>query len=120
MNNDLIYLLHIHKKISGALRLAAKGKAALIEDEDVQAAVLYHLQTLSESTIRLSQTIRDTQPEIPWQRIKGFRNRVVHDYLSIDFDLVWSIIQNELPVLQIAIESMMCELEENDNGDDSV
>jgi len=65
----------------------------------MQDATLRRLQVLAESTQRLSDGLRDRHPEIPWARIAGFRNRIVHAYMDIDPDLVWSVIQDELPPL---------------------
>lgn len=106
MNKDKVYLSHILTNISHIQRLTQAGKETFLADPDRQAAILYYLQTLSESAGRISETLRASQPQIAWQQIKGFRNRVVHDYLSIDLNLVWGIIENELPTLKTAIEAM--------------
>ena len=65
-------------------------RSRLDSDLDVQDAVLRRLQTLAESTQRLSQEVKDRHPEIPWKRIAGFRNVAAHGYLAIDLDLVWA------------------------------
>ncbi len=83
------------------------GKAQTIEDSLlVQDAVLRNLQTLSESTSRLSDAIKDTEPDIPWDDIKKFRNVVTHDYLKVDLDIVRRVIENNLPPLGEAITRM--------------
>lgn len=107
MSRDRIHLLHIQHNITRIERLAADGKAAFLEDEDKQAALLYYLQTLSESTTRLSAELRQTQPQIAWQQIHSFRNRIVHDYLSIDLELVWLIITTELEPLKNAVIAIL-------------
>ena len=83
------------------------GRAQTIEDSLlVQDAVLRNLQTLSESTSRLSDGIKDTEPDIPWDDIKKFRNVVTHDYLKVDLDSVRRVIENDLPPLGEAIARM--------------
>lgn len=110
MNRDRVHLLHIQRNIAHVQRLAGNDKSAFLADEDKQAAILYYLQTRSESTTRLSETLKDAQPHIAWQQIKGLRNRVVHDYLNVDLELVWLIIQKEVAALAPAIDAMLASL----------
>lgn len=63
----------------------------------VQDAVVRNLQIMSESSQRLSDDIKDGYPEIPWRKISGFRNILVHDYLGLDLDVIWSVVEQELP-----------------------
>lgn len=58
---------------------------------------LYRLQTIGEAARKLSDGVVDTHPEIPWQKIMGTRHRLVHDYMQVDFDIVWRIVTEHLP-----------------------
>lgn len=69
----------------------------------IQDAVLRNLHTMSESTQRLPDTLKAARPEIEWDRIAGFRNVLVHDYLGIDLEKIWEIIRSDLPDLKGAI-----------------
>jgi uncharacterized protein with HEPN domain len=80
----------------------------------IQAAVLYKLQTMAEATQLLSETIKATHPEIDWSAIRGFRNRIVHGYLSINLTIVWNIVMNDVPPLRHAITAMLSSTESND------
>lgn len=71
----------------------------------VQDAVMRNLQTLSESTTRLTQELRETESTIDWDEIRSFRNVVTHGYLEIDRDLVWRAVER-LPELLEAVERM--------------
>jgi uncharacterized protein with HEPN domain len=71
--------------------------------------VLRNLQTLAESTQRLSEESKATHPEIEWHRIAAFRNVLVHDYLGIDVERVWEITQRDVPELKKAILAMLKE-----------
>lgn len=67
-------------------------------------AILRNLQTLSESTQRLPQDIKDQYPQILWRDIAGFRNILVHNYLDeLDEDIIWWIITKELNPIKIAM-----------------
>lgn len=72
----------------------------------VQDVVVRNLQVLAESTSRLSESIKATEPEIPWSEIRAFRNRLAHGYLTIDLDAVWEVVEQNLPELDAAIGRM--------------
>ena len=65
----------------------------LVEDADLRDAPLYRLHTLAESTQHLSPEPKTAHPEIPWDDIAAFRNRIVNGYLGVSLDIVWDIIQ---------------------------
>ena len=61
---------------------------------------------IGEAVKQLSNEAKDHQPDVPWRKIAGFRDILIHHYFGIDLDEVWRIIQNELPRLRDAIESL--------------
>lgn len=64
-----------------------------------QSAVIRELQVLGEAARQVSEVTRLAHPEIEWATIVGMRNRVVHEYFRIDFDLMWRTLQEDIPVL---------------------
>lgn len=99
-HDDALYLVHIDRMASSIERTAlARGRPSLDADFELRDATMYRLQTLAESTQHLSQAFKDAHPEIPWDDIASFRNRVVHGYLTIDLDIVWDIIERDVPPL---------------------
>ena len=72
----------------------------------IQDAVVRNLQTLAESSQRLTDASKASEPDVPWRAISGFRNILVQDYLAIDVDAVWLIVDPELPRLRAALERM--------------
>jgi uncharacterized protein with HEPN domain len=70
----------------------------LVEDKTVDA-VVRNFEIIGEAANRLSQEFKDKYPGIEWNRIRGFRNRIVHDYFGIDYRIVWSIIESYLDQL---------------------
>ncbi len=77
----------------------------------VQDAVVRNLQTLAESSQRLTDAIKASEPDVPWRAISGFRNILVHDYLAIDVDAVWLVVDQELPRLHAALQRMATRLQ---------
>jgi len=69
----------------------------------VQDAVVRNLQIMAESSQRLSDEIKQNYPDIPWKAISGFRSILVHDYLGIDLDMIWSVVEQDLSALEKAL-----------------
>ena len=62
-------------------------------------ATLRNLELIGEAAMHISDAIRAAHPEIPWRMIIATRNRLIHGYLGIDNDILWSIIQDDIPAL---------------------
>jgi uncharacterized protein with HEPN domain len=107
VRDDRLYLIHITECIERIERYTAPGHDALLADTMIQDAVLRNLQTLSESTQRLSDALKDWHPEVDWASIAAFRNVVVHDYLGIDLPRIWDIVERDLPDLKHAIGAIL-------------
>ena len=69
--------------------------------------MIRNLQTLTESSQRLSNDIKATEPQIPWRDLAGFRNVIVHGYLRMDLVAVWLVVEQDLPPLAAAIDRMV-------------
>ena len=76
----------------------------------VQDAVIRNLQTLTESSQRLSSEIKDTEPQVPWRELAGFRNVIVHGYLGVDLGAVWLVVEQDLPEVSEAVDRMAAHL----------
>jgi uncharacterized protein with HEPN domain len=111
MKDDRLYLIHIGECIERIERYTASGEDAFREDTLIQDAVLRNLHTLTESTQRLSDSLKAAHPEVAWREIAQFRNVIVHDYLGVDLPQVWDIVQDDLPHLKHAVATMLRELE---------
>ena len=69
---------------------------AFLSDDRTADAVVRNFEIIGEAANRLDQELRDSYPGIEWNRIRGFRNRIVHDYFGIDYRIVWAIIESYL------------------------
>jgi uncharacterized protein with HEPN domain len=107
MKDDRLYLIHIIECLSRIEQYTAEGKEAFLRDTKTQDAVLRNLQTLAESTQRLPPAIKAAHPEVGWERIVGFRNVLVHDYLGINMARVWEIVEHGLPDLKRQIHAIL-------------
>jgi uncharacterized protein with HEPN domain len=86
--------------------LTGGRRASLEASAMVQDAVLRNLQILAESAGRISPENQDLEPDVPWQQVRGFRNVLVHQYLGIDLEFVWQVVDEDLPTLRIKILRM--------------
>ena len=107
MKTDTFYLRHILECIRRIEEDTRPGYDAFMKSHTFQDAVLRNLQIMAESTQRLSEDLKDQTPEIEWHKISAFRNVLVHDYLGIDLDRIWIVIQEDVPVLKQAIETLL-------------
>ena len=69
-------------------------------------ACLYNFQIIGEAVSKLPAEIKEANPKIPWSRIKGMRNRLIHEYFGTDLQLVWEVIKDELPYLETELRNM--------------
>lgn len=80
--------------------IAGLDRDAFLEDEKTVDSVVRNLEIIGEAANRLPESVTARHPEIEWRRVVGLRNRIVHDYFGLDLEIVWEILQRELPVLK--------------------
>lgn len=104
---DLVLVEHILSCLSAIDEFLGGDANQYLVSRLVRDATLRNLQTLTESSQRLSATTKDAYPEIPWKKLAGFRNLLVHDYLGgIDDQTVLLVLVRELPALRRSLERM--------------
>jgi uncharacterized protein with HEPN domain len=81
------------------------------QDELLQTWFLRHLQIIGEAARALPEEVRMLAAEIPWTKIIGMRNVLVHGYFEIDTDVVWHTVQRDIPALKSAVERFLQRLE---------
>ncbi len=101
-----LYLAHIKDGIRRVEKYTAEGEAAFSEDEKTQDAVIRNLEVLCESTGQLPEAWKADHSEIDWRKISDFRNFLAHQYLDVDDEVIWNVVENYLPSLKAAIAAM--------------
>ena len=107
MRDDHARLEDILQAIRSIARYASRGRLVFDRDQLVQSWMVYHLTLIGEAAARLSPEVRDRHPEIPWPRVIGMRNILIHGYFSIDLEEVWVTVESRVPVLQRHIEAIV-------------
>lgn len=107
-------LKDILEAIEAIERYAEQDKASFQQDELLQTWFLYHLQIIGEATRSLPDEVRALKPSIPWSKIVGMRNILVHGYFDIDTELVWEAVTRDVPALKTPVEELLRSLERRD------
>lgn len=111
MRDDRLYLSNIKECIERIEVYTRNGKDAFVQETMIQDAVIINFEIMGEATKRLSNELRITYPNVPWQQVAGFRDVLIHDYLKIDLNRVWGVIELNLPQLKTDIEVILQDLE---------
>lgn len=110
--SDRVYLQHILECTALIRDYTGDGKDEFMRSVLSQDGVMRRLQTLAESTQRLPDELKAQAPSIDWRAIAGFRNILVHDYINgIDLTQVWNIVENYLPELEAAAQTLIDSIE---------
>ncbi len=81
-----------------------------LKDEKTIDAVVRNFEIIGEAANRLDEDFRNQYGQIEWNRIRGFRNRIVHHYFGIDYEIVWEIIVKDLEKLQNHLQEIFDDL----------
>lgn len=104
MNKSGLHIIHILECIERIYEYTENNHDLFVNDRKTYDAVIRNLQTMSESAQKLDNAIKSKYSDIEWNKIAGFRNILVHDYLGdINSEQVWYIIERYLPLLNAAM-----------------
>ena len=83
-----------------------------LKDRKTQDAVVRNLEIIGEAVKNLSKDIKDKHKDISWKDIAGMRDRIIHFYFGIKWDIVWSVVKDKLPVLKEQISKILKHIED--------
>jgi len=104
------YLLHIRDAIAKIEQYAAVGRDDFFALPHWQDAIIRQLEVIGEASKRFSSQVREANPSVPWQRICGLRDVLIHNYMGVDLEEVWGIIEKRIPDLKQTVERILSEL----------
>lgn len=108
-----VYLYHIRDAISRIERFmqGVDKKDFFNDDSMVAAAVVREFEIIGEAISQMPDEFRTKHKTVPWQVIVDMRNRLIHGYFSVDYDIVWNAAYENLPKLKMQIAELIREIE---------
>lgn len=101
-------LRHILDELEYLARTAAVlDSEAFLRDEDRRRAFVRSLEIVGEATKRLPSDVRAETTEIDWRAMAGMRDRLIHGYFAVDYELVWDVVVSEVPSLRFQVRSLL-------------
>jgi uncharacterized protein with HEPN domain len=83
----------------------------LMENREKQRAWLRSLEVIGEATKNLSNEFREKHPGIEWRKIAGLRDKLIHHYFGVKWEIVWDVVKNEIPDIKLNVGMMLREFE---------
>jgi uncharacterized protein with HEPN domain len=104
----MVYMGHMLDMARKAVRKARDvSRSRYDADEDIRIILAHLVQSIGEAAAHVSQETRRLHAGIPWKQVIGIRHRIVHDYMDVDYDVVWEVVTRDLPDLIGALESFV-------------
>lgn len=107
MTDDALYLRHILDATKLIGRYVAVGRDEFFTQTHWQDAVVRQLEIIGEATKRLSETVTSQHSDIPWRRIAGMRDVLIHNYMGVDLETVWEVTQRDVSRLGGRVEQIL-------------
>lgn len=102
--DSTVYIRHIYDCIKWIKEYAQIGQEAFYKDKKTQDAIIRNLEVIGQAVKDFgTDELVANHPQIPWLQIAGTRNILAHQYLGVDNELIWNIVELELPQLELAI-----------------
>lgn len=105
----LEYLRHIHDECLFLLSELEKDltKEKFIQDEVLKRAVVRSLEIIGEATKKIPADFKVKWNFIHWKNMAGMRDRLIHDYLGVNYSIIWDVIKNKIPELKLQIQNVL-------------
>lgn len=87
-----------------------------LRDTKTQDAVVRNLEIFGEAVKKLSDEVRQAQKNVPWTNIAGMRDRLIHNYFGVNWDIVWNVVTNDLPRLIPEIQAVIAAARTQNHG----
>ena len=107
MRDDRLRLLDMAEAIRQIEKYASMGKQAFERDELIRVWIVHHLQVLGEAARGISEESQKRYHKIPWSKIIGFRNILVHHYFTINADEIWAVVEADIPHLKQELNAIL-------------
>jgi uncharacterized protein with HEPN domain len=114
VKDDGVYLAHIRDCLERIGAYTVAGRDTFMADPKTQDAVIRNFEVIGEAAKQITEATRAMALGVPWRRIAGFRDILIHHYFGVSLDEVWLIVEREVPQLRQEIGRLLAGLEDAD------
>lgn len=107
MKDERVPLRHMLDCIDAVAEYCQGGRDVFLTDRKTVDAVVRNFEVLGEAAKRISEEMRNRAPDIPWRRIAGFRDVLIHQYEIVDPVEIWAVVERDLPGLRKALLELL-------------
>lgn len=108
--NDNVRVEHMLSAIDEAVSFAkGKNRQDLNQNRMLVLSIIKEIEIIGEAASKISKSITNRYPEVPWSDIVGMRNKLIHGYFDIDLDILWNTIKRDLPELYSQLQKIIIE-----------
>ncbi len=103
------YLKHIYDECLFITEAIAPEmtKDRFLEDEMLKRAIIRSLEIIGEATKKIPADIKQNWNQIPWRNIAGMRDKLIHDYIGVNYTIVWDVVKNKIPEIQVIVAQII-------------
>lgn len=102
------FLKHIADECSYLLSISnGLSKDAFLDDETLKRAVVRSLEIIGEATKKIPADFKVKWDAIQWKNMAGMRDRLIHDYIGVNYSIVWDVLINKIPDLNLQIQAVL-------------
>jgi uncharacterized protein with HEPN domain len=102
--DDRVLLYDIRQSVARIRQYTSEGREAFFNSSMIQDAVIRNLEIIGEAASKLPADTKTDLSGVPWRRVIGMRNILIHGYATVDLETVWAVIQEDLPALEHVLQ----------------